>query len=154
MQHLGDKLHAVADEVGIEIVPLTDDTVVDILEGGERTLCEMQARIRLFNDADLDRPDQIVQLTAKQQLQPTGEDILGHDDTGTLHLRPFNQRIDLSGTVDDMNNNRSSDYDDTHDLDDDELTREKVKRAASQVLVQQEKKQKAIKKKANQRMQE
>jgi hypothetical protein len=152
MQHLGDKLHAVADEVGVEIVPLTDDTIVDILEGGERTLCEMQARIRLFNDADVERSDQTAQLTARSQ--PAGEDVLGHDDTGTLHLRPFNQRIDLSGTVDDMNNNRSSDYDDAHDLDDDELTREKVKRAASQVLVQQEKKKKAIKKKANQRMQD
>jgi hypothetical protein len=152
MQHLGDKLHAVADEVGVEIVPLTDDTIVDILEGGERTLCEMQARIRLFNDADVERSDQTAQLTARSQ--PAAEDVLGHDDTGTLHLRPFNQRIDLSGTVDDMNNNRSSDYDDAHDLDDDELTREKVKRAASQVLVQQEKKKKAIKKKANQRMQD
>lgn len=73
-----------------------------------------------------------------------GEGALGGSDEGAMKLRPYNQRIELP-SVDDFSDGEgrglggggggggSGDDDGIHDLDEDELTRDKVKKAASQV---------------------
>lgn len=60
-------------------------------------------------------------------------------DEGAMQMRPYNQRIELP-SVDDCDGDAgrarsagSVDDDGIHDLDEDELTRDKVKKAASHV---------------------
>lgn len=73
-----------------------------------------------------------------------GDGAMGASDGGAMQLRPYNQRIELPN-VDDSDGEGgrgggtggagggSGDDDGIHDLDEDELTRDKVKKAASHV---------------------
>lgn len=68
-----------------------------------------------------------------------GDGAMAGPDEGAMQMRPYNQRIELP-SVDDCDGDTgrarsggSVDDDGIHDLDEDELTRDKVKKAASHV---------------------
>ena len=64
-------------------------------------------------------------------------------------IRPYNQRIDLTLNDEEESNykNYSTENNAAGDFEDEELTREKVKRASSQILAQVSRKKKKPKKK-------
>jgi coiled-coil domain-containing protein 151 len=87
-------------------------------------------------------------------LPPALDDTAGRMNT----LRPYNQRIDLTAHDGDMQANNAQGVYAAHDpnggddnsigdLEDDELTRDKVKRASSQILIAMDKRKKRPKKK-------
>ena len=57
--------------------------------------------------------------------------------------RPFNQRINLPTTGEDIFDKFGGEEDHMGDLDEEELTRDKVKKASSQILVAQDRRVKA-----------
>ena len=70
-----------------------------------------------------------------------GADAMIGSEEGTMHLRPYNQRIELP-SVEDLSEGEGGrpeggevgdDDGGTHDFDEDELTRDKVKKAATKV---------------------
>ncbi|CAM9973447.1 unnamed protein product, partial [Ectocarpus sp. 12 AP-2014] len=170
VEHLQDKLKSTATEVGVEPMVMTDETVVDVLEVAEKVLVEVSERVKL------NEYEQSVGDTGAIQTQQSavggggggraggsqtdlvswgggGDGAIGGAGEGAVQIRPYNQRIELP-TVDDVDGDAgkarsggSVDDDGIHDLDEDELTRDKVKKAASHVLLQQEKKKKKPKRK-------
>ncbi|CBJ33287.1 conserved unknown protein [Ectocarpus siliculosus] len=170
VEHLQDKLKSTATEVGVEPMVMTDETVVDVLEVAEKVLVEVSERVKL-NEYEQSVGD----TGAIQTLQTAvggggggraggsqtdlvswgggGDGAMAGTDEGAVQMRPYNQRIELP-SVDDVDGDTgrarsggSVDDDGIHDLDEDELTRDKVKKAASHVLLQQEKKKKKPKRK-------
>ncbi|CAM9968006.1 unnamed protein product, partial [Ectocarpus sp. 4 AP-2014] len=170
IEHLQDKLKSTATEVGVEPMVMTDETVVDVLEVAEKVLVEVSERVKL------NEYEQSVGDTGAIQTQQAagggggggraggsqtdlvswgggGDGAMAGIDEGAVQTRPYNQRIELT-SVDDFDRDAgrarsggSVDDDGIHDLDEDELTRDKVKKAASHVLLQQEKKKKKPKRK-------
>jgi len=65
-----------------------------------------------------------------------------------LETRPFNQRIDLPSISDQMDADGS--YEDgLHDVDEEELTRDKVKKVSTQIVLAQDKKKKKPRRKGH-----
>eukprot|EP00904_Undaria_pinnatifida_P011087 jgi/Undpi1/7108/HiC_scaffold_22.g09582.m1 len=171
VEHLQDKLKTTASEVGVEAVAMTDETVVDVLEVAEKVLVEVSERVKLsaYEQSTLDdtqgSPPCAVALAAfpsgggdGSQADPSlwsagggADGAMAGADEGAMQLRPYNQRIDLPSLEGvegrEGGGGGSGDDDGIHDLDEDELTRDKVKKAASHVLLQQEKKKKKPKRK-------
>ncbi|CAM9580801.1 unnamed protein product [Pylaiella littoralis] len=176
VEHLQDKLKSTATEVGVEAMVMTDETVVDVLEVAEKVLVEVSERVKL-NEYEQSASDagagggiqahnnDVALSTFGGRGGPGSQTDLvswaggGVDgatagaDEGAMQLRPYNQRIELPN-VDDSDGEGGrgggggpGDDDGIHDLDEDELTRDKVKKAASHVLLQQEKKKKKPKRK-------
>lgn len=141
--HLQEKVESVREEVGGRKVELTDDSVAEVLRECELCLSnvlkrykaalEEQKRLKMFSaDAAAEDPD------------PESE-----MDLNTS--RPFNQRIDLTLFDDDENISYASEEVSLADVDDDELTRDKVKRASHQILLAVDRKKRKPKKKGNER---
>lgn len=151
--HLQDKLESVRDDVGGRKIEISDETVAEVLRESEMTLTNVIRRIKAAED-DMRH----IQMTAfaadntnklKKNIDTTSS--VG-DESDVNVSRPFNQRIDL--LLDDLggldiNNNDGTDYlgDAGAEMDDDELTRDKVKRASTQILQQIDKRKRKLPKK-------
>src|SRR5688572_6612797 len=115
LQHLGDKLRPIAEEVGVDSRSMTEDSVIEAIEAGERTLCEMQARVRLSD----------ITTQGAASMQALGDAV--QQRIG----RPFNQRVDLPSMTEDSDGDGN--IKENSPFDEDELTRDKVKRGAQQM---------------------
>ena len=127
--HMQDKLEAVREELGGKKHDIGDETVSEVLRESELCLTNIIRRIRA-NDDDRKRAE----LTGSAMLggspDKAAKDQGDEDDINAS--RPYNQRINLANDDDD------GDFmvDDVGgpDMDDEELTRDKVKRASTQIL--------------------
>ena len=140
--HMQDKLESVREELGGRQLDLSDDTVVDVLKECELVISNLQRRIKAVEDE-------------RKRLRMTGG--LSTDSVTSLtssiadelnlsSSRPFNQRIDLS--LDDDYEFGAVDVGDSDapDMDDEELTRDKVKRASNSILLAVDRKKRKPKK--------
>mmetsp|Transcript_32166 Transcript_32166/g.99343 ORF Transcript_32166/g.99343 Transcript_32166/m.99343 type:complete len:149 (-) Transcript_32166:63-509(-) len=124
VKHLQDKLDGVREEIGGKQSQLTDETTSRVMSENEKVMIEILARIRVATDDE----------------SSTGAG--GNVRTGIvsemrlLEARPYNQRIDLPLLEDDWDDSALKDNEDVLNGElDDELTRDKVKRASSQILI-------------------
>lgn len=162
--HLQDKLESVRDDVGGKRIDVADETVAEVLREGEITLTNVIRRIKAAED-DMrhahmtsfggDPAAASSAATAggnktKRVGENGGAATVGEESDINIS-RPFNQRIDL--LLDELGLEQGGDGTDyladaNGEMDDDELTRDKVKRASTQILQQIDKrKRKAPKKK-------
>jgi len=141
--HLQDKLEPLREELGGRRLDLNDETVAEVLHECELCLANLQRRIRAAED-DRRRARMTTGLiTDNGQASGGGANTLA-DEINLNSSRPFNQRIDLS--FDDADDGGDH-ADDMGDMDDEELTRDKVKRASSQILLAIDRKKRKPKKK-------
>ena len=173
--HLQDKLDPFREELGSRAVELGDDTVAEVLRECELCLTNVIRRLEAGSD-DKKKKGRFGGILARTYSKITAavNDNIGpemtekeaggafdnaerSDSSFGYHLtanisstiRPYNQRIDLN-----LNDEEESGYKSfnnesnaTGDFEDDELTREKVKRASSQILAQVSRKKRRPKKK-------
>ncbi|GMF66012.1 unnamed protein product [Phytophthora lilii] len=171
VEHLVDKMESVREED--QVIVVTDETIVEALQESERTLTHLLSQIKLIGAAHpnnsalmessamgqqkkldatrMPRPSLKNVMTASGNLVPEGLGL----DADILVARPYNQRIALPGTdgltaeeleMDDMGGagaNGGMLLDDTEEA----LSRDRVKRASSQVIMAQDKKKKRVLKK-------
>lgn len=132
VKHLQDKLDGVREEIGGKQLQLNDETVVRVMSENEKLMMEVLARIRVATDDD-SIINKIVGITGEMRLTDV-------DEIELLRARPYNQRIDLPLLDGDWDHDEGA-LKDTDDLLggelDDELTRDKVKKASSQILIAQ-----------------
>lgn len=157
--HLQDKLEPVRDELAGKRVDLNDDTLPEVLRESEHLISNVLRRLKA-GESELRRARMMgagaVSSSQGQSLNsPIGAASFGAslnnsiDDAVNLSAsRPFNQRIDLSVDDDAEDEYYADDAAVLADMDDDELTRDKVKRASVQILQNVERKRRKPKKKA------
>ena len=133
VKHLQDKLDCLRSDVqgpseSENHLDVTDDTLVRAMTDNETIAAQLLARLEAGNDLGLNN-DQSHVLTGGDQQQEA-----------SLYTRPYNQRIELPA-IDDLNDDGVlGPKEDLFSGDlDEELTREKVKRASSQILLAQDK---------------
>lgn len=154
VKHLQDKLEGVREELGGKHLELTDETTAKVMSENEKMMLELLARIRVANDDELLVANATTNsLAASSQASPTAggddEDLdLDLDETELLRTRPYNRRIDLPLLDEDGATEDAQAEDLINNEVDDELTRDKVKKASSQILSAQEKKFQKAKAKA------
>jgi coiled-coil domain-containing protein 151 len=126
--HLVDKLEPIRDEVGGKKIELSDETVAEVLRECELCLSNLVRRIRAGEDEK-----------KKAKMTSFGKTTQELEEADALQAelelnqsRPFNQRIDLS--LDDEDRLDFLPDDAAPEMDDEELTRDKVKRASTQIL--------------------
>ena len=127
--HLVDKLEPVREEVGGKKIELNDETVAEVLRECELCLSNLVRRIRAGQDEK--KKSMMTSFGSKTTKELEDAD----EKQAELELsqsRPFNQRIDLS--LDDDDRGEWLDHDGAPELDEEELTRDKVKRASNQIL--------------------
>lgn len=132
--HLQDKLEAVRDEVGGKRYELGDETVAEVLRECEVCLNNVIRRIRAGDD-DRKRAE-LTGAFSKSSPGAMGDSMgspgaFGKGEEGNIIARPFNQRIQLSIAEEE---DYAHDDAGVPDMDDEELTRDKVKRASTQIL--------------------
>ncbi|KAG5182606.1 hypothetical protein JKP88DRAFT_318591 [Tribonema minus] len=173
VQHLGEKLRPVAEELGVEMESTKHTTmaaargqndarsVAELLLASERVLCEVAAFLQFLEQKQAlarelggDAPKVPLGTGRRDERRGEGAASGGEEGGGGALLRgfqsparPYNQRIPLPSLVDGSDAGSASDGDDDAQDLDDEVTREKVKRAANAAVAQQEKRKKAHKKK-------
>jgi hypothetical protein len=125
--HLQNKLRNTADDEGISMVPMKDDTVVEVLEVCNRVMAAAIAHIQLVNGEPA---------TGSSALQLVDTGSTAGEDQFLLEARPFNQRVVLPGAHD----RTESEREEAADLDEDAITRERVKKSATKIVVKEEKK--------------
>ena len=151
--HLQDKLDPFAEELGARMVVLNDSSVVEVLRECELSLVKLNKRLEVDEESRGKGTNSASSIPG-QIKNSTGNDVnIGAmespDRVGNSAVyqiaanispttRPYNQRIELNiGDEDDSNpKNDSPGSIPDSDFDDGELTREKVKRASSQILAQ------------------
>lgn len=162
--HLQDKLEAFREEVGGRAFVVTDDSVADALRE-----CELCFEMLIKRIKAAEEEAKRIQLTSfikpmkelvSSSSTASGLDLLPpelllEESASQLNtLRPFNQRIDLNLTSDmpggfegattslAYGGGYAGEDASLGDLDDDELTRDKVKRASTQIILAMDKKKK------------
>mmetsp|Transcript_9676 Transcript_9676/g.16729 ORF Transcript_9676/g.16729 Transcript_9676/m.16729 type:complete len:520 (-) Transcript_9676:220-1779(-) len=171
VEHLQDKLEGVRDELGFPPIRLTDESVADVLLSTEQMLDKMLRRAEALNDANAlaeqAGPGLAIdgegdgglsfalgmagtgklgpQLGASRSGLSLGAPVTAAEaaaaEEGLMETRPFNQRIDLPSVGDSLDGDDG--YEDgLHDVDEEELTRDKVKKASNQIVMAQDKKKK------------
>lgn len=138
--HLQEKLESVREELQAKKLDLNDETVVEVLRESEFCITNMLRRIRASEDTK--KRDRMTSGTF--QSSSAAEDWNNNSEymeDSVLSTRPYNQRIDLSLLDEDEDGYFSFEEEaggmggmGGGDMDDDELTREKVKRASTQIL--------------------
>lgn len=149
--HLQEKLEVIRDEVGGRQIQLSDDSLVDVMRECELVLFNLVKRIKAGQDSL--RKDRLVDLmdddashTMITKARP--DSAMEIDENELSSSRPYNQRIALS--FDEYEDGGGGmDADDESDVDDDELTRDKVKRVSKQITDAIDKKKKKPKKKGD-----
>ena len=127
--HLVDKLEPVREEVGGKKIELNDETVAEVLRECELCLSNLVRRIRAGQDEKKKSMMTSFGSRTTKELEDADEK---QAELELSQSRPFNQRIDLS--LDDDERNEWIDHDGAPELDEEELTRDKVKRASNQIL--------------------
>lgn len=154
--HMQDKLESFREEMNGAYYTISDETVTDVLRECEACFTQLTKRIKAAEDET--KRSQIT--SAKMggggdddESRPNTAASLAREIEETANsmntLRPYNQRIDLAAGDDNMAL-MGAYYDDDNSmegLDDEELTRDKVKRASSSILQAMDKKKKKPKKK-------
>lgn len=152
--HMQDKLESFREEINGRHFTISDETVTDVLRECENCFSQLNKRIKAAEDEA-----KRAHITDAKIMSSGGADSrpgtsLANDieeTAGKMNtLRPFNQRIELNGDRDESLLQMLGAYDDDNSidaLDDEELTRDKVKRASSQILQAMDKKKKRPKKK-------
>ena len=146
MKHIQDKVELVRVELNSDPVPLTDATLSDALWSAGDILVELLARIRERELSDLHHQHNDKNTRSEDQIMTT-------DDGGTDYLnpideadfinenRPYNQRVVLPSAKDaDAFETNSYNDDVFDDLDGEELSRDIVKKASTQIIKAQERK--------------
>jgi len=134
IKHLQDKLAGVRDELGGKQLELTDETAVRVMADNEKMMVEIMARIRVAKDDEalISGPP-----AGEESDSDDGEDV---DEAELLRTRPFNRRIELPLLDEEGDDDGGlAQADGADGAGDDELTREKVKKASGQILAAQEK---------------
>lgn len=160
VKHLQDKLEPVRRDLNADKVALSDSSLPDVLWGVGDILVEILARIRereitgeihgnaVFNSVrnyrsssdEGDKDDTEVD----EEDKGGGEDEEEANDEGSqedqsLHVdRPYNQRIVLPSAKDDLYGTSDSFDDGYGDLDEEELSRERVKKASTSIVLAQQ----------------
>jgi len=135
--HMQEKLEAVREEVGGKRHDVGDDTVAEILRESELCLNNIIRRIRAGDD-DRKRLE-MTGVGRGDAKGSSGQDDKSNntaaalDDSNIATTRPYNQRINLS-LDDDEEDGFFADDSGMPDMDDEELTRDRVKRASSLIL--------------------
>lgn len=135
IEHLQDKLESIREEVDGQQIQMTDETMIDVLVECEKMIVTVLQRAKAME--------------YEQKLMFKGEAMeIRPDSVGiTNEQRVFNQRIELPNS-DDWDGDAAFNNDEgIADVDEEELTREKVKRASNQIMAQIEGKKKKKKKK-------
>eukprot|EP00602_Paraphysomonas_sp_CaronLab_P006914 CAMPEP_0185023284 /NCGR_PEP_ID=MMETSP1103-20130426/5967_1 /TAXON_ID=36769 /ORGANISM="Paraphysomonas bandaiensis, Strain Caron Lab Isolate" /LENGTH=557 /DNA_ID=CAMNT_0027555799 /DNA_START=24 /DNA_END=1697 /DNA_ORIENTATION=+ len=143
--HLQEKVESVREEVGGRKVELTDDTVAEVLRECELCLSNVMKR----HKAALEEQRRLKMFSAETESKDEGPAMESEFDISAT--RPFNQRIELSLLDEDADSTYVSEEAPIQDIDDDELTRDKVKRASHQILLAVDRKKRKPKKKGNER---
>lgn len=162
--HLQEKLGHFGVE-GVRPIELGDDTVVEVLRECEASLTNLVRRLEggadgrklrgrnsVVDGANSNASVSMNDMVGSEMLEKEGGggavDSTERSDSAGAYRRPYNQRIDLA-----MNNeedgeykNHSNESNSGGDFEDEEITREKVKRASSQILAQVSRKKKPKKK--------
>jgi len=136
--HLQEKLEAVREEVGGKRHDVGDDTVAEILRESELCLNNIIRRIRAGDDdrKRLEMTGVVGGGKASSSSSSGGQDdntAAALEDSNMATTRPYNQRINLS-LDDDEDEGFFADDSGMPDMDDEELTRDRVKRASSLIL--------------------
>lgn len=127
VKHLQDKLDGVREELGGRHIQLTDTTTFRVMAENEIMMAELMARIRVATDDESNITSGAARSTDVHEID-------------LLRARPYNQRIDLPLLDEEWNHGSLlKDNGDFKGEVDDELTREKVKKASSQILIAQDK---------------
>lgn len=137
--HLQDKLDIVRDDFGGARVEVADDTVTEAMKESEHILASILKQITANKDSM--RRDQLMNLEStgldedEEAVGGEGLDDAFPEEELEASGRPYNQRIQVN--YDEMGGGESSfvtdnDYD-AQEADEEELTRDKVKRASKQI---------------------
>ena len=124
--HLQDKLEVVREEMGGKRHDIGDETVSEVLREAELCLNNVIRRIRAGDDER-----KRAEITGAQANMADTTETKISDVDQLSETRPFNQRINLS--LDEEEDGFQPD-EGGPDMDDEELTRDKVKRASTQIL--------------------
>lgn len=149
--HLQEKMEVVRDDVGGKKIELSDETVAEVLRECELALVAVSKRIKAA-DEERKRANLFSSAPKKQIAQqmhsPGADSDEDMNEEADLNAsRPYNQRIPLSlydddGTAD----GRGALEEGSIEHDEDELTRDKVKRASQQILLAIDRKKRKPKK--------
>jgi hypothetical protein len=145
--HLQEKVETVREEVGGRKFELTDETVVEMLRECELCLANVIKRIKAAVDEQKRRKTFSQDMGSKSSKRNDSDE--EEEEATELDLntnRPFNQRIELSLFDEDGDNSLASQDVAPTELEDDELTRDKVKRASHQILLAVDRKKRKPKK--------
>lgn len=138
--HLQEKLESVREEVGGKKLDLGDETAAEVLRECEMCIGNIMKRMRAAQEEQ--KRQRMFSHDADASTAAGEEEGLDMSSS-----RPFNQRIDLNLLDEDAE--RSFVVEETSvggDLDDEELTRDKVKRASQQILLAVDRKKRKPKK--------
>jgi len=147
VKHLQDKIENIRDDVGGNKTNIQDGTIVDVLKECEESLAMLFSRCKsqqmeeaaILGDGS-SKANQAPKLLSKQKTIG-GLDNLAHIGEGEVNEnRPYNQRITLPTAGED--NFEKFEEDHLGDLDEEELTRDKVKKASTQILTAQDRRMK------------
>jgi len=135
IEHLQDKLETIREEVDGQQIQMTDETVIDVLVECEKMVVTVLQRAKAMEyEQKLMFKDQAI------DIRPESVGI-------SNEKRVFNQRIELPSS-DDWDGDATFNNDEgIADVDEEELTREKVKRTSNQIMAQVEGKKKKKKRK-------
>lgn len=155
--HMQDKLESFREEINGKFFTISDETVTDVLRECENCFNQLNKRIKAAEDESkrsMITDAKVLGMGSSGEDRPGTAASLANDieeTAGKMNtLRPYNQRIELNGDRDESFLQLLGTYDDDNSidaLDDEELTRDKVKRASSQILQAMDKKKKRPKKK-------
>lgn len=167
VEHLVDKMESVREDD--QVIVVTDETIVEALQESEITLTHLLSQIKLIGAAAHSSTPSLIDSSAMGQQKkviakrPSLKNVTGGNlipeglglDADILVARPYNQRIALPGTDGltaeelEMDDTGGAGTNGTMLLDDTEeaLSRDRVKRASTQVIMAQDKKKKRVLKK-------
>ena len=131
--HLQDKLESTRDEVGGKKIDLVNETVAEVLRECEMCLLNLTRRIKAAEDEK--KRNRMTSMSSEEKK----DDKMDDDFNNIMSSFEYNQRIDLDDEEDiafDM------DDDEGGEMDDEELTRDKIKMVSSTILMNVEKRKK------------
>ena len=137
-----DKVETMRKKLKGESITLTDRSIGDVLWAAGDVLVEVVARIR---EQEISEEIDVTKLDGRpsMELLPPFPQEYALDCVEEEELqgsRPYNQRVIFPSVDDDFFDNESN-YDDGYgDVDEDELSRDRVKKASSQIIQAQERK--------------
>eukprot|EP00968_Pinguiococcus_pyrenoidosus_P005544 scaffold361_cov248-Pinguiococcus_pyrenoidosus.AAC.4 len=145
--HLQEKLAAIREELGVEDgTTLTDESIVEVLNECEGVATKLLQRVKAAEEAEV-----LMRRMSASATTEAEEDFRQVSDMEMLQARPFNQRIELPTLLEDFEQTSRDHEEGIPEMEDDELTRDKIKKASKHIIAAQEKKQrrKPRKKKEN-----